>query len=83
MDGRGPDAPPRLGGHGSHGLMRIPQYYEAVQTGEVLLGDEPVVKRTGPCTTLIDAKMNFGQVVAHQAMTLVHRNGLRRTASPA
>ena len=57
-------------GHGSHGLMRIPQYYEAVQTGEVLLGDEPVVKRTGPCTALIDAKMNFGQVVAHQAMAL-------------
>ena len=57
-------------GHGSHGLMRIPQYYEAVQTGEVLLDDEPVMKRTGPCTALIDAKMNFGQVVAHQAMTL-------------
>ena len=57
-------------GHGSHGLMRISQYYEAVQIGEVMLGDEPVVKRTGPCTALIDAKMNFGQVVAHQAMTL-------------
>ena len=28
------------------------------------------MKRTGPCTALIDAKMNFGQVVAHQAMTL-------------
>lgn len=57
-------------GHGSHGLMRIPQYYEAVQIGEVLLDDEPVVDRTGPCTAMIDAKMNFGQVVAHRAMAL-------------
>lgn len=54
----------------SHGLMRIPQYYEATLTGEVSLKTEPIVTRVAPATALIDAQLNFGQPVARDGMEL-------------
>lgn len=49
-----------LSGHDSHGVIRIPQYLQQVERGELSPGGRPeVLRETGVCA-LIDAHRGFG-----------------------
>ena len=39
-----------LMGHDSHGVMRIPEYLELIETGRVIPGGEITVRETSPST---------------------------------
>ncbi|HEV8633625.1 MAG TPA: Ldh family oxidoreductase [Chloroflexota bacterium] len=56
-----------LAGHDSHGVIRIPQYVEAVEGGEVVPDAEPKVLRETAVSALVDGGWGFGQVTALRA----------------
>jgi uncharacterized oxidoreductase len=59
-----------LRGHDSHGVIRIPQYVEAMKAGE--LNPRPQVRVEAETATIarIDGDRGFGQVVGRRAMLL-------------
>ncbi|HEY8367685.1 MAG TPA: Ldh family oxidoreductase [Thermodesulfobacteriota bacterium] len=59
-----------LRGHDSHGVLRIPQYVEAIRAGQIRPGERPGVEERGPTTLVVDGRLGFGQVVAREAMAL-------------
>ncbi len=59
-----------LMGHDSHGVLRIPQYAEAIREGQIRPGEPPAVDERGPTTLVVDGRLGFGQVVARMATTL-------------
>lgn len=59
-----------LMGHDSHGVLRIPQYVDAIRTGQIRPGEPPSVEETGPTTLRVDGRLGFGQVVAREATAL-------------
>jgi len=59
-----------LAGHDSHGVIRIPQYVDAVRLGEVLPNARPSVLRDGGASALVDGGWGFGQVTALYATDL-------------
>jgi LDH2 family malate/lactate/ureidoglycolate dehydrogenase len=56
-----------LTGHDSHGVIRIPQYVDAVRSGEVVPDAEPKVLRETAVSALVDGGWGFGQVTALRA----------------
>src|SRR6266498_3047826 len=56
-----------LAGHDSHGVIRIPQYVDAVRSGEVVPDAEPKVLRETAVSALVDGGWGFGQVTALRA----------------
>jgi uncharacterized oxidoreductase len=62
-----------MAGHDSHGVIRLPQYAQAIQAGLVQPGAVPEVVKESPATALIDGRWGFGQVVARHAMQLALR----------
>ena len=59
-----------LVGHDSHGVIRIPQYVQAIQAALVQPGAPVEIVQESPATALIDGHWGLGQVVARQAMEL-------------
>jgi hydroxycarboxylate dehydrogenase B len=59
-----------LAGHDSHGVIRIPQYAEAVKSALVQPGIPPEIVKESPSTALINGHWGLGQVVARRAMEL-------------
>ncbi len=59
-----------LVGVDSHGVVRIPQYIEAIKAGEIVPDAEPEIIRDSTVVTLMQGKWAFGQVVARRAMLL-------------
>jgi LDH2 family malate/lactate/ureidoglycolate dehydrogenase len=59
-----------LAGHDSHGVLRIPQYVEAVKSGRVCPTNHPRVVSDHGCTAVLDGQMGFGQVIAKEAVEL-------------
>lgn len=59
-----------LAGHDSHGVLRIPQYIKAVQTGDVASGPKMQMLHEGAATASLDAQRGFGQVAARSATLL-------------
>lgn len=59
-----------LGGHDSHGILRIPQYVDAVRCGRVKLGVRPKILSEADSTLTLDGQLGFGQVAAREAMDL-------------
>ncbi len=57
-----------LAGHDSHGVVRVPQYLDTIDAGELHPLAEPIVVRETATTTLVDAMHGFGQVAARFAM---------------
>lgn len=57
-------------GHDSHGVMRLMQYITMIDEGFVKPGVGIETIRSGVAFTLLDAKFNFGQVAASQALEL-------------
>lgn len=64
-----------LAGLDSHGVLRIPQYVNAIQVErKILPGAKLEIVRDTPSGLLINGNFGFGQVVAHEAMELaIHK----------
>jgi LDH2 family malate/lactate/ureidoglycolate dehydrogenase len=73
-----------LVGADSHGVIRIPQYAEAIRRGRVVLGAEARIVRETHSSALIDGNHGFGQVVGHRAMSLaVEKAGVNAVGAVA
>jgi LDH2 family malate/lactate/ureidoglycolate dehydrogenase len=59
-----------LVGHDSHGVLRLPQYVEAIEAGLLNPAGEVSVVRERPATALLDGGWTFGQVAAQRGMQL-------------
>jgi uncharacterized oxidoreductase len=59
-----------LAGHDSHGVIRIPQYAQAIRAAQVQPGAPFEVVHESPATALVDGHWGLGQVVARRAMAL-------------
>jgi LDH2 family malate/lactate/ureidoglycolate dehydrogenase len=62
-----------LVGHDSHGVIRIPQYAQAIQAALIRPGAPFEVIQESPSIALIDGHWGLGQVVARHAMELAIR----------
>jgi LDH2 family malate/lactate/ureidoglycolate dehydrogenase len=59
-----------LVGHDSHGVLRLPQYVQAIQAGTLRPAGELRVVRDRPATALVDCGWTFGQVAALRGMQM-------------
>ena len=59
-----------LVGHDSHGVLRLPQYVQAIQAGQLNPAGELTVVRDRPATALVDCGWTFGQVAAQRGMQM-------------
>lgn len=57
-----------LRGYDSHGVMRIPQYLEQIQRGDIVPGAEFQVLEETPSLLAVDGHWGFGQVQAGRLM---------------
>jgi hydroxycarboxylate dehydrogenase B len=62
-----------LVGHDSQGVMRIPQYAQAIQSALVRPGASIEIVKESPSTALMNGHWGLGQVVARRAMELAIR----------
>ena len=62
-----------LAGHDSQGVIRIPQYAQAIQSGLVQPGAAGEIAEESASMALIDGQCGLGQVVARRAMALAIR----------
>src|SRR6266536_3271374 len=67
-----------LRGHDSHGVIRIPQYAQAVKTGTIDPKSPVTVLAETPVTARLDGGRGFGQVVARRGtdMAIAKASGL-------
>jgi len=59
-----------LRGHDSHGVIRIPQYWQSVKSGQVDPKSPVTVVEETPTLARLDGGGGFGQVVARRAMDI-------------
>ena len=59
-----------LVGHASHGVLRVKQYVEQIQKGEIVCRVEPVVVNVGLGFAVLEGGLGFGQVGAERATRL-------------
>ena len=64
-----------LMGVDSHGVIRIPQYIDAIERGEIVPGAATTVVKESPTTALVEGGDNFGQVVAFRALEIAIEQG--------
>ncbi len=57
-----------LAGHDSHGVLRIPAYLNAIESGGINPAAEPKVREESANTLLLDGNNGFGHYVARRAM---------------
>ncbi len=57
-------------GHDSHGIIRLTQYVESIEAGEVKSGGEMHLVVDLPSVAVLDGGFNFGQVVAARAFDI-------------
>jgi hydroxycarboxylate dehydrogenase B len=62
-----------LAGHDSHGVIRIPQYAQAIRSALIQPGAPFEITQESPSLALIDGHRGLGQVVAQRAMALAMR----------
>jgi hydroxycarboxylate dehydrogenase B len=62
-----------LAGHDPHGVIRIPQYAQAIRSAVTRPGAPFEIVRESPAVALIDGHGGLGQVVARRAMELAIR----------
>src|SRR5262249_48743615 len=60
-----------LRGHDSHGVMRVTQYVDFVETGVYRTGVALKVEHETPCVVTCDGQWGFGQVQAHRLLDLI------------
>jgi uncharacterized oxidoreductase len=56
-------------GYDSHGILRVPQYCEAIVSGELKPDVRPTILTETSAGAVLDGHQGFGQVAATQAMT--------------
>lgn len=66
-----------LRGHDSHGVIRIPQYFEACKRGQIQPGARPEVATEGATTAQVNGRKAFGQVTGRFAAEIVVAKALR------
>src|SRR5262249_12845958 len=66
-----------LFGHDSHGLLRVAQYCQAIEDGEVDPVGSPKVIRESTAGAVIDGARAFGQVAARFAMNIAIEKAAR------
>ena len=59
-----------LVGHDSHGIIRLKQYVESIEAGDIQPEAEIRTIIAAPGITVLDGGSNFGQVVASQALRI-------------
>ena len=59
-----------LVGHDSHGVLRVPEYVERIQSGALQLHGQVKIVHETAATALIDCQWNLGQVALPQGMDL-------------
>ena len=59
-----------LAGHDSHGVIRTPQYLDAIASGMTVADAKPAVVQETGAVTMLDAQQAFGQVASKAAMAL-------------
>ena len=59
-----------LVGHDSHGVIRIPQYLQLIESGNLIPGAPIEVERETPSTAVVNGNWGFGQMIATHAMGL-------------
>lgn len=74
-----------LGGHDSHGVLRIPQYFDLIEAGLLKpAGSMQLVNET-TAGAVVDGQGGFGQVIANDAMRLAikiaHSRGISAVAA--
>ena len=57
-----------LAGHDSHGVIRIPQYIDAVQAGKLNPNQQAKVVSDSGAVAVLDGQFGYGQVVGEQAI---------------
>ena len=68
-----------LMGVDSHGVLRIPQYLEAIEKGSIVPDAVPRVVRDRGVAAILDGQWAFGQVVARQAMQMAVEKAAQHT----
>lgn len=72
----------QLAGHDSHGILRIPQYVDAVRNGEIDPVARPEILEQTDTTALVTGHCTFGQVTANFGADLATEMALEhRTAA--
>ena len=59
-----------LGGYDSHGIMRIPMYYEDIRAGLMVPGATIDTVQESAAGALLDANYGLGPVVAERALSV-------------
>ncbi len=57
-------------GHDSHGIIRIPQYLDSVEKGDVVTDAEVTTTQETPITAIVDGNWGFGQVTMSRAVDI-------------
>ncbi|HUY90200.1 MAG TPA: Ldh family oxidoreductase [Pirellulales bacterium] len=57
-----------LMGHDSHGVLRIPEYLDAIAAGAIVATAPVEVERTGPATAIVDCGQGLGAVGAENVV---------------
>ena len=70
-----------LMGHDSHGVIRLPQYIQALEDGIVKAGRVIRVTREADASAVVDGQWGFGQTVCAQAMELALRKARERSVA--
>ncbi|MFH0871140.1 MAG: Ldh family oxidoreductase [bacterium] len=66
-----------LRGHDSHGVIRIPQYFEACKRGQIQPRARPEVATEGATTAQVNGHKAFGQVTGRFAAEIAVAKALR------
>jgi len=59
-----------LAGHDSHGVLRVPQYVDAIRNREIVPDAKPQLIHETPGSAVLDGQSSFGQVAVRDAMKL-------------
>jgi uncharacterized oxidoreductase len=59
-----------LAGHDSHGILRLPQYVDAIRAGALRPGAPITVVRETRATAVLDGHRGWGMIIARRAMQL-------------
>ena len=70
-----------LMGHDSHGVIRLPQYVQALEDGIVKAGRNIRVTREADASAVVDGQWGFGQTVCAQAMELALKKARERSVA--
>jgi len=70
-----------LVGHDSHGVIRIPQYLQFIESGNLTPGAPIEIIRETPATAVINGNWGFGQVIATNAMEIAIEKARKTSVS--